>query len=221
VGCEDATGVGQFIVKDHPELTFQLARAVPSTQQPSLYLVAIQFTATGQDRQVGVWAAPALGHDVDYNQIAAVDLTALKSVGYPGTIGTDHEINENEPAIAIVQQCIIDSGGNNAPAEAAAPGLTGKPLPDGWPSELPVPNGEVVDPLTTSGGWSATFQVTDISEVERVFTALQNTMTLDFRNPMGSGFSSRFVGSSYYVAYMVTPKSDGAYYEVVYAVVKN
>lgn len=216
-GCLDADGVGRRIMESGDlTQTFQLARAVPSTDHPDLYLIAIQFTVTGKDRQVGVWASPNLAYDADIDQIYSADGVAFNSVGFPGTVGTDYEISAFDPGIAAAQECINASGGENAPVEENTD--PGGSLPDGWPSELPVPSGEITNQVSREQGWSALFLVTDLAEIQRVRDDLMSMMP-NYTSAWEEQYA--FTGDSYVVRYSWMEVAGGAYFNVQYVVEKR
>lgn len=214
-GCSDAAAITPLLLDGHPEFTMQLARAVPWPEQPGSYFVAVQFTATGADHQVGVWAVPSLDADADIYQIYAAEEVAFNNTDWPGTAGTDHDIPAGDAGVAAAKQCIVDSGGNEAPVTDDT--SAGEALPEGWPAELPVPPGEMTRPNAADTGWSAyiiTSQADAQAALDQLAAMFTGTVSAD-------GGMSNFHGAGYNVLYSWLPDSTNTFVTVEYIVVKN
>lgn len=188
---------------------------MPWPTQPGAYLVAVQFTATGADHQVGVWAVPSLDANPDIYHIYSAEPVAFNNTDWPGTAGTNYDIPVDDPNVAAAKQCLVDSGGNSAPITQNASG--GEPLPEGWPTELPVPVGKVTKPNGSAAGWSA-YIITSQTEAQ---SARDKLAAMFPAIPSGGSSISYFQGPGYRVGYSWIPDSTDTYVTVEYIVVRG
>jgi hypothetical protein len=76
--------------------------AVKSPDFSNVYFLAIQFSATGVDEQVGVWAR----NGIDSGIIMSVDPIAQNFTVWPDADGTDAAIAPNDPSVKSAKSCL-------------------------------------------------------------------------------------------------------------------
>ena len=76
--------------------------AIKSTDFSNVYFLAIQFSATGVDEQVGVWAR----NGIDSGIIMSVDPIAQNFTVWPDADGTDAAIAPNDPSVKSAKSCL-------------------------------------------------------------------------------------------------------------------
>ena len=76
--------------------------AVKSPDFSNVYFLAIQFSATGIDEQIGVWAR----NGIDSGIIMAVDSIAQNFTVWPDADGTDAAIASNDPSVSSAKSCL-------------------------------------------------------------------------------------------------------------------
>ena len=76
--------------------------AVKSPDFSNVYFLAIQFSATGIDDQVGVWAR----NGIDSGIIMSVDSIAQSFTVWPDADGTDAAIASNDPSVQSAKSCL-------------------------------------------------------------------------------------------------------------------
>lgn len=96
VGAEDGTG-----------LAMTRAVAYRSPDYAKVWFVAGEFTATGVDPQVGVWARNDL--EVSGGITMAVDGMAQEFTVWPDADTTDAAISKADPSVAMAKECLAAS----------------------------------------------------------------------------------------------------------------
>jgi hypothetical protein len=76
--------------------------AVKSPDFSNVYFLAIQFSATGIDDQIGVWAR----NGIDSGIIMSVDSIAQNFTVWPDADGTDAAIASNDPSVSSAKPCL-------------------------------------------------------------------------------------------------------------------
>lgn len=92
-GAEDGTGM---------IVTRGVAYRSPDFE--NVYFVAAEFTATGVDPQVGVWAMNSL--DPSSGIVMAVDGLAQQFTVWPDGDVTDAAISKADPSVAVALECL-------------------------------------------------------------------------------------------------------------------
>lgn len=77
---------------------------VKSDQARELYLFAVQFSATGIDAQVGVWASNAL--EPGEGLLMSMDGTAQEFTVWPSGPDSSFELDPNDPAVQAARDCL-------------------------------------------------------------------------------------------------------------------
>jgi hypothetical protein len=76
--------------------------AVKSPDYSNVYFLAIQFSASGIDDQVGVWAR----NGIDTGIIMSVDSIAQNFTVWPDADGTDAAIATTDPSVSSAKSCL-------------------------------------------------------------------------------------------------------------------
>ena len=76
--------------------------AVKSPDFSNVYFLVIQFSATGVDNQIGVWAR----NGIDSGMILSVDSIAQNFTVWPDADGTDAAIASNDPGVKLSKSCL-------------------------------------------------------------------------------------------------------------------
>lgn len=76
--------------------------AVKSPDFSNVYFLAIQFSATGVEDQIGVWAR----NGIDLGIIMSVDSIAQNFSVWPDADGTDAAIASNDPSVGSAKSCL-------------------------------------------------------------------------------------------------------------------
>jgi hypothetical protein len=76
--------------------------AVKSPDFSNVYFLAIQFSATGIDDQIGVWAR----NGIDSGTIMSVDSIAQNFTVWPDADGTAAAIASNDPSVSSAKSCL-------------------------------------------------------------------------------------------------------------------
>jgi hypothetical protein len=79
-----------------------VGKAIKSTDFSNVYFLAIQFSATGVDNQIGVWAR----NGIDSGMILSVDSIAQNFTVWPDADGTDAAIASNDPGVKLSKSCL-------------------------------------------------------------------------------------------------------------------
>lgn len=83
---------------------FLKAAAVKSPDFDQVYFIALKFSVTGVDNQVGVFASTALTDGG--GMVLAVDGTAKQFTVWPDADKTDVAISGADPSVAVVKACL-------------------------------------------------------------------------------------------------------------------
>lgn len=75
-----------------------------AVKSPDFYFIAIEFSATGVDNQLGVWASTSLNQGAKV--IMSADSTAKAFTVWPDADETDAEITDTDPSIDAAKACI-------------------------------------------------------------------------------------------------------------------
>ena len=75
-----------------------------AVKSPDFYFIAIEFSATGVDNQLGVWASDSLKQGGEV--IMSVDSTAKAFTVWPDADETDAEISDADPSIDAAKACL-------------------------------------------------------------------------------------------------------------------
>ncbi len=76
--------------------------AVKSPDFSNVYFLAIQFSATGVQDQIGVWAR----NGIDSGIIMSVDSIAQNFTVWPDADGTGAAISRNDPSVESAKSCL-------------------------------------------------------------------------------------------------------------------
>ena len=93
IASGEESGVGMIPVSGY---------AVKSPDFSNVYFLAIQFSATGIDDQIGVWAR----NGIDSGTIMSVDSIAKNFTVWPDADGTSAAIASNDPSVASAKSCM-------------------------------------------------------------------------------------------------------------------
>lgn len=104
---EVSTALGQSLMSGAEAGTgakFLKASAVKSPGSDSVYFIAVKFSATGVDNQVGVFASTALTNGG--GMVLAIDGTAKQFTVWPDADKTDAAISGADPSVAVAKACL-------------------------------------------------------------------------------------------------------------------
>jgi hypothetical protein len=93
IASGEETGVGMM-----PILGF----AIKSPDFSNVYFLAINFSATGVNDQIGVWAR----NGIDSGIIMSVDSIAKNFTVWPDADGTNAAIASNDPSVELSKSCL-------------------------------------------------------------------------------------------------------------------
>ena len=93
IASGEESGVGMIPVAGY---------AIKSPDFSNVYFLAIQFSATGIDDQIGVWAR----NGIDSGIIMSVDSIAQNFTVWPDADGTDAAIASNDPSVSSAKSCL-------------------------------------------------------------------------------------------------------------------
>jgi hypothetical protein len=93
IASGEENGVGML-----PVLGF----AVKSPDFSNVYFLAVKFSATGVDDQIGVWAR----NGIDSGLIMSVDSIAKNFTVWPDADGTGAAIASNDPSVTLSKSCL-------------------------------------------------------------------------------------------------------------------
>ncbi len=106
--CVDATNIAaNGIMKGATGdgMKFISAKAVKSPDFSKVYFIAMKFSATGIEDQVGVWASNSL--EPGGGLIIAVDGVAQQFSDWGPGSSTAAEISPTDPSVAVAKACLV------------------------------------------------------------------------------------------------------------------
>lgn len=129
-------------------------------------------------------------------RVALGAVSALVLLGAVSGCANPIESAVQEAAEGVLEESM---SGGNGDSEVDL-GISGSAsLPEGWPSEIPVPNGDPVSAIKTDKGFSVNFRV-DLAESERIVSQFPGSgFTEETVTDMGEMKAYSFAGSAWRV----------------------